>query len=511
MKKITKQTLRISNLPKLFEDNWFEKTWDKVEPELEIYRTKRPLVKFENENSQHTYIQNALEEGDYIGAAYIINYASDIFNQSPMVYAMRFDDPSLLFALFLFRNDVNGQYYKDIDSDEWYSLLRVAYENDSKALFNLILLHPLLNLNTCEWTENEDSEISVFLGQGYQYDYFYPAFVLLDPKYSPILPYLNIDFDYEYDGEQTLFLLASEKQDFARMTELYKQGANILPESYDWGCPLSKAIAEYKRKGESKLLDWYADIYRPLLDKEPDVGGGLLQLMEPGISDDLREKFGLWAWPLNHIEPKFDESKVAKHLYRVFAPIMEPVFDNISRSNCFLIDDFEKYSDSGNDEAYPNGNSQFVRQKALQPVSIYSDFERIYKIAFNQEIEDIRIGVVGRSIEVYLNRKHWDEERFLIPEKESMYILGYESNKDFQYVDLANITEYQLMHLLINSQLDDILELHHYIKDNYDISIFCYESRDEYKYCRGVSGGKLPEERKRQEDNIELALEVLLP
>ncbi|TOB62573.1 hypothetical protein CGK02_12845 [Vibrio parahaemolyticus] len=92
-----------------------------------------------------------------------------------------------------------------------------------------------------------------------------------------------------------------------------------------------------------------------------------------------------------------------------------------------------------------------------------------------------------------------------------MYILGYESNKDFQYVDLANITEYQLMHLLINSQLDDILELHHYIKDNYDISIFCYESRDEYKYCRGVCGGKLSEERKQQEDNIELALDVLLP
>ncbi|WP_176765669.1 hypothetical protein [Vibrio xiamenensis] len=27
MKKITKQKLRISNLPKLFKNNWFEKTW----------------------------------------------------------------------------------------------------------------------------------------------------------------------------------------------------------------------------------------------------------------------------------------------------------------------------------------------------------------------------------------------------------------------------------------------------------------------------------------------------
>ncbi|EKA7413740.1 hypothetical protein QUO08_001351 [Vibrio parahaemolyticus] len=511
MRKITKQKLHISNLPKLFEDNWFEKTWDKVEPELEIYRTKHPLVKFENDEQLHTYILKVLGEGDYIGAAYIINYESDIFNQPPMVYAMQFDDPSLLFALFLFRNDVNGQYYKNIDSDEWYSLLRIAYENDSEALFNLILLHPLLNLNTCEWTENEDSEISVFIGQDYQYDYFYPAFVLLDPKYSQILPYLSIDFDYKYDGDQTLFLIAAEKQDFERMTALYKLGANILPESYDWGCPLTKAIAEYKRKGHSKLLDWYADIYRPLLDKEPDVGGGLLQLMEPDISDDLREKFGLWAWPLIQPEQEFDEIKIAQHLYRVFTPNIEPVLDSVSPSKSKLIADLEKYSDSGNDEAYPNGNSQFVRQKALQPVSIYSDFERIYKIAFNQEIENIKIAVVGRSIEVYLNRKHWDEERFLIPEKESMYILGYESNKDFQYVDLANITEYQLMHLLLNSQLDDILELHHYIKDNYNISIFCYESRDEYKYCRGVCGGKLSEERKQQEDNIELALDVLLP
>ncbi|WP_195744739.1 hypothetical protein, partial [Vibrio parahaemolyticus] len=82
-------------------------------------------------------------------------------------------------------------------------------------------------------------------------------------------------------------------------------------ESYDWGCPLSKAIAEYKRKGESKLLDWFADIYRPLLDKDPDVGGGLLQLMEPDISDDLREKFGLWAWPLFQPEQEFDEIKIA--------------------------------------------------------------------------------------------------------------------------------------------------------------------------------------------------------
>lgn len=511
MRKITKQTLHISKLPKLFEDNWFEKTWDKIEPELEIYRTKRPLVMFENDESKHTYLRKLLDEGDYIGAAYIIDDATDIFNQSPMVYAMQFDDPSLLFALFLFRNGVNGQYYKDIDSDECYSLLRIAYENNSEALFNLILLHPLLRLNTCEWTENEDSEISVFLGQGHQYDYFYPAFVLLDPKYSQILPYLNIDFDYEYDDEQTLFLLASEKQDFTRMTALYKLGANILPESYDWGCPLSKAITEYKRKGESKLLDWYADIYRPLLDKDLDAGGGLLQLMEPDISDDLREKFGLCAWPLIQPEQEFDEIKITQYLYRVFTPNMEPVFDSVSTSNAKLIADFEKYSDSGNDEAYPNGNFQFVRQKSLQPVSIYSDFERIYKIAFNPDIEDIKITVVGRSVEVYLNTKYGDEERFLIPEKESMYILGYESNKDFQYVDLANITEYQLMHLLLNSQLDDILELHHYIKDNYAISIFCYESRDEYKYCRGVCGGKLSEKRKQQEDNIELALDVLLP
>ncbi|TOO97344.1 hypothetical protein, partial [Vibrio parahaemolyticus] len=213
----------------------------------------------------------------------------------------------------------------------------------------------------------------------------------MDPKYSQILPCLNIDFDYEYDGEQTLFLLALEKQDFERMTALYKQGANILPESYDWGCPLTKAIAEYKRKGESKLLDWYADIYRPLLDKDPDVGGGLLQLMEPYISDDLREKFGLWAWPLIQPEQEFDEIKIAQHLYRVFTPNIEPVLDSVSPSKAELIADLEKYSDSG----YPNGNSQFVRQKALQPVSIYSDFERIYKIAFNPEIEDIKIAVAG--------------------------------------------------------------------------------------------------------------------
>lgn len=32
MRKITKQTLHISNLPKLFEDNWFEKH-GKMDPE----------------------------------------------------------------------------------------------------------------------------------------------------------------------------------------------------------------------------------------------------------------------------------------------------------------------------------------------------------------------------------------------------------------------------------------------------------------------------------------------
>lgn len=511
MRKITKQTLHITNLPKLFKNNWFEKTWDKVEPELEIYRTKRPLVKFENENSQHTHIQKALDEGEYIYAAYIINYASDIFNQSPMVYAMQFDDPSLLFALFLFCNDVNGQYYKDIDSDEWYSLLRIAYENNTEALFNLILLHPLLNLNTCEWTENEDSEISLFLGQGYQYDYFYPAFVLLDPKYSPILPYLNFDFDYKYDGEQTLFLLASEKQDFERMTALYKLGANILPESYDWGCPLTKAIAEYKRKGDSRLLDWYADIYRPLLDKDPDVGGGLLQLLKPDIDDKLRGKFGLFHWPLNKPEPKFDDVEVAKHLYRVYVPNLEPVFEKVSSSIGQVISDMENCSEYYDGQGYPNRDSKFIRPKTLQPISIYNDFERIYKLAFFEEVSDVKIGVVGRSLEVILSGKHWDEERFLLPEKESRIVLGLESNKELHDMDLVNITEYQLMHLLLNSELDDVLELQYFLKEQHNTALFCFDSRDEYKYCRGVCGGKLSEEQKQQADSIELALDVLLP
>lgn len=63
---------------------------------------------------------------------------------------MDFNDPSLLFALLVFGNDVNGQYYKDIDDEKWYSLLRLAYENGSEALFNLLLLHPKIDLGQVE-------------------------------------------------------------------------------------------------------------------------------------------------------------------------------------------------------------------------------------------------------------------------------------------------------------------------------------------------------------------------
>ncbi len=477
-------------------------------PHIDEIRQRGVKRGYSDDQSLHEFVIQALKDRQYIVAAYVINGRFDILNQSPMVYAMSLNDPTLLFTLLAFGNDVNGQYYKDIDADEHYSLLHLAYESGSEVLFNLLLLHPTLDINRAEFSTSDLSEISVFMGQGYQYDYFYPALILLDEKYQQIWPYLGIDVNHEYENEQTLFLIASEQSDYQRMTRLYQLGANIHPDSYDWGSPLYRGLSEYQCKGKSKLLDWYANIYEPLIYQDLDAGGGILGLLEGNVSNEIRKKFGLQHWPT--MQSEFDELEIVKQKYRVFAPNLEPVF-KVSKSLGALIHDMDNYCRVSGSESYLINNFVFNRPKPLQPVSILNDMERVYKVAFGRGFQNVEVVFSGLNMELILTNSSDVKEIFVIPNEISSILLGTDSENGFHDSEFANMTEFQLMYLLLNASLDDWMKVHHYLEEEFNVTLFCFDSRDEYKYCRGICGLTDNAIGKAKEDEVSLAFDMILP
>lgn len=467
VRKLSKQKLHLSNLPKLFQEQWFENEVYTWQPDIDKVIQRGVKRDYSDDQFLHEFVVQALKDRQYIVAAYVINERFDIFGQSPMAYAMSLNDPSLLFVLLALGNDVNGQYYKDIDDvDDHYSLLRLAYENGSEPLFNLLLLHPSINLNRTEWSISDLSEISVFLGQGYQYDYFYPALILLDEKYQQIWPYLSIDVNHEYENGNTLFLVASEQEDYQRMTRLYQLGANIHPDSYNWGSPLFQGLSEYERKGKSRLLDWYANIYEPLIYQDPDVGGGLLGLLEPDVSDEVREQFGLQFWPLIR---KFDEHFLAKQQYRLFAPNLNPVFE-YSPELAILAEQMDSYV------------SSFMRRRNLQAVSILNDMQRVYKVDFANDILDLKVCLENGHIQLTVV-EYFESQDFMLRSSLSEKLL----QPNIKYVELTELTEFQLCYLLLSASIEDWIEVHTYIKDTFGYELFCFSSYDEYIKYRGIS------------------------
>ncbi len=491
MNKLSKQKLHLSNLPKLFREQWFEREVDFWQPYIDEMKQRGVKRDYSDDQFLHEFIVQALKDRQYLVAAYVINDRSDIFEQSPMVYAMKLNDPTLLFVLLAFGNNVNGAYYKDIDSEEEYSLLRLAYENGYEALFNLLLLHPKIDLNVMESWETEDSEVSVFIGQGYLYDFFCPALILLDKKFEQVFPYLSIDVNHEY-GEKTLFLLAADENNFEAMTRLYHLGANIHPESDNWGSPLFRGLSQYQSKGQSKLLDWYADLYEPLIYQDPDIGGGLRGLLESDVSDEVREKFGLQFWPLVR---QFDEHQLSKQQYRLFAPHIEPIYqcDPELASLATKMD-----ATSSDVSAYQNGI--FLRRHTLRSVSILNDMERIYRVGFANNVYDIKalLSVGDGYLQLTVNDEFGIQD-FILSDSLSVSLLRNEFHSTMKYIDLGNLTEFQLSHRLLSAYIQDWIEVHTYIKDNFGYRLFCFNTYEEYIKFRGITddGTELMHDAKR--------------
>lgn len=316
--------------------------------------------------------------------------------------------------------------------------------------------------------------MSVFLGQEYQYDYFYPALVLLADKYHQAFPYLNIDVNHEYENEKTLFLVACEQEDYQRMTRLYELGANIHPNNDSWGSPLYEGVDEYKRKGDSKLLNWYASIYEPLINQDIEFGGGLLSLLEPSVSDEVREMFGLKNYPLVR---QTDDHQLAKQQYRLFAPNLQPVF-NCAPELVELAHQMD--SSSVNISAYQHGD--FMRRGSLQSVSILNDMERIYRIEFASCLSDLKATFELNFIQLTIVDE-FGSRNFNLSDSLSERLL----DSNMKYIDLAEITEFQLSYLLLSAFIQDWIAVHDYIRDTYDYTLFSFDTYEEYVEYRGIT------------------------
>jgi hypothetical protein len=460
---IRPSTLKTSNLSKLLKEKWFDKKHAEFQVAAEALKLDKPSFNFEGDQETHAWVKQSLKAKDYISVAYLLSESNAFLNQSPMAYVICLGDVNLVMAMLAFEQDVNGQYYKDLDSTEFYYPLTLAMTLNKEYVFNLLLLHPQVDPmyeQAIDGEDYEDYEDDVFIGQGYQYESIKPFNRLFDTPYHDALPYLNIDLDRYYDSfENTLFLRAYEYNDVATMELRFSLGANIFVKNDDYTTRFTYALDEYKENGSSKTLDWYAEKLKPIMEKCIKNDGGLAQLFTEPIDDKLIEKFGLIDFH-ELIEDKNDDidqlkRKQERANYRVFYPNLF-TSNHIEPDRLYWLRIAEEYvlDDLRSLEKRPA-----IPHKKIEPISVFDDLRRIYPALFASAIQDLKISMVSNQLELTIQSAMKPElvtiEVHLLPEDVTRRVLDH----NFFHKDLTELTSYQLMALFLNCSLDELSEL----------------------------------------------------
>jgi hypothetical protein len=483
---IRPSTLKTSNLSKLLKEKWFDKKHAEFQVAAEALKLDKPSFNFEGDQETHTWVKQSIKAKEYISVAYLLSSSTDILNQYPMAYVIGLGDVNLVMAMLAFGQDANGQYYKNLDSIEFYYPLTLAMELNKEYVFNLLLLHPQVDPMYEQAFESEDSEISVFMGQGYQYGYVRPYTRLFEAPYHDALPYLNLDLDREYDPfnggfNNTLFAIADMKKDIARMDLLFSLGANIFAEDDEGTSRFIYALEEYKENGSSKTLDWYAEKLKPIIEKcGKNIYGSLIQSLDEPINYTLIEKFGL-SGVAEFIEDKnYDNDKIkqkqARADYRSFYPNLITT-EHMESEELYWLEISEQYVLDDLQER------PTIPHKKIEPISVFDDLRRIYRGAFTREIQDVKVSMVSNQLELTIQAAIRPElvtiEVHLLPDDVTRRILDH----NFSHRDLTELTGYQLMTLFLNSPIDDLLEINEYLPEDTP-QLFSFDRVDEYLYER---------------------------
>ena len=299
MKKIKRALLATDNLKQLFETHchWYQKTVDEVlstQIQAELCFEEQSIL---TENELLKLCKKKLHSEAAKKFIDTTLYDEDDEPIIPLLWAIERNDLELTICLLALGVNVNQS------NDDWSRYpLTVAMQLSDNTIFNLLLLHPAIDVNISGAYQSTDSDIMEFCGIYSEGEPLIPCTILLSLEYQACYLWINIDWNMNYgNDERPLMYLFFESYDFQSMSRLVEFGAEVNPDicQYfdEYRSLLLEAIDRYyssKTDRNIERVKWFAK-YSAILEAEDYEGGSLYEYLirEQPIDEQLIEIFKL--------------------------------------------------------------------------------------------------------------------------------------------------------------------------------------------------------------------------
>lgn len=426
MKKIKRALLTTNNLKHLFETQWYQQIVDEVvstQIQEELY--------FEDEEAftEKELLKLCKKKLHLEAAKEFINttlYDEDDEPIIPLHWAIEHNELELTVSLLALGEDVNQS------NDDWSSYpLTVAMQLSDKTIFNLLLLHPEIDVNVSGTSQLPNNDIMQFFGIYDEGRALIPCVLLLALEYQPIYSYLNIDWNMYYGSDEyPLIYFFYKKYDFHSMNRLVDLGAEVNPDTSlcigEQRTLLLEAVDDYYTSKSDKnitRLKWFAK-YSVILDAKDFEGGSLYEYLirnEP-VDEQLIDIFKLGT-----IKAFYDEAEANERLFEI---TQQEDIKNTLQSTCLFDENQQDYRFDIN-------------------VSLLSDLIRTRNACFNENVRDVSY--------IRKNNKHWIAIEYQDKPYPSVIEIGNEilSMMDVYNqagkIEFAKATPYQIIYLFIKS------------------------------------------------------------
>ncbi|MGF1719150.1 ankyrin repeat domain-containing protein [Vibrio kyushuensis] len=399
-----------AQLPKLAESGWFEKTCEQIrsvniEPKqlevLELEFTLEQLQQLCNEGEYLLAAKRCIEEG------YFETVSREIIH--PLLWAVEHNQLQFVFCLLALGEDVN-----QINPYNTSCALTLAWQLRDRSIFNLLLLHPDIDIYVEGSDPVEHSEIRNFQGGFDDSAEMYPIVELLRPEYFCCHRFLEVDWDhYIGNGQHMLIDLCYEHGELDSVKMLIALGADINPYLEErW--PQCYFIHQLKMDAEGEkssnsakaLLKFYGQFYSSIFDEGFEKYPTNFELFMSG-SEQLIEETGL-----KEIRNRIQTEK----------------------------DKLNHYVSSSSLLPAQSGSANRVK------ISLFNDLERLGRVKLNENVYDL----------VYEKRhcEHWFAVQLnnrpfpiavSVPEEHAHYLMAGELE-----IPHHRWTEYQAFYHLLN-------------------------------------------------------------
>ncbi len=269
MQHINASMLATHQLPVLFKTKWLEQQIQACQKQIQ--ETEKHAFD-ESQDFNEDDVLNLCHEGDFISAAHLLvnnvsisrdSYLDYEYELSPLLWAVEQKQLQLMLVLIAMGEDVNRS-----DSLSFYSPLVLADAMSFVKGFNLLILHPDINVNVEGNPEFDFADIRQFLGEE-THDTKLPVLRLCNYEYLPVLKFLSINTEVAYGNEGlTAFVYACKSYDYEKMNQLVLLGADINPEfNSDYGNNLLNWVVGRYLENNFSRLKWFGR-FTKILDSD---------------------------------------------------------------------------------------------------------------------------------------------------------------------------------------------------------------------------------------------------